>query len=166
MERIGTIDKFWMQAALVTDGYLFAMLTDEIVWKRWPLGQTELKSFQEKEKKLLNIRIFDRDREVCMIRGDVGRKLQGRIQDDSRGDLKEQDYFDEEQYLDIDMKRSKELFNREGKVQATGGGQYELPLSGFENAKVRIRNYLGYYEESGQVYVKDWRLAEIFQEKR
>lgn len=166
MDKIETMDKFWAQAAQVTEGFLLAMLTDEIIWKRWPLEGEDLKDIRQKEGKILDIRIFDDQRELHMARGDVGRRMQGRIADDTAGNLEEQDYFDEEQYLDIDTKRSGEHFRQEGKVRATGGGWYELPLSGMEDAKVRIRNYLGYYEDSGQAYVKDWRMAGIFQEKR
>ena len=37
MERIETMEQFWMQGETVEDGFLFAMFTDEIVWESWPL---------------------------------------------------------------------------------------------------------------------------------
>ncbi len=165
MERIETMEQFWMQGETVEDGFLFAMFTDEIVWESWPLEPERRESLRQKEKNLLDIRIFNSAKELRMFRGDVGRDFRGRMAEDTEAALEEQDYFDEEQYLDIDGKCSEELFGQNHMVQATGGGRYSLPLPGFENAKIRIRNYLGYYEESGQAYVKDWRLAGLFQEK-
>ncbi len=94
MESIETMEKFWQLSDQIKQGFLFAMLTDQIVWKRWP------------------------------------------------------------------------LFQKNSLVRATGGGCYELPLKGFQDAKIRLRNYLGYYEESGQAYVRDWRLTDVFQEER
>lgn len=166
MEMIETMEAFRALAQEMSEGFLFAMLTDEIVFERWPLEPEEKKSFWEKEGKLLDIRIFNEKKELRMFRGDIGRAFSGRLLEDD-GEVLEasSEYYDEEQYLDIDSKRSAGLFAREGKVRATGGGCYRLPLSGFENAKVRLRNYLGYYEKTGQAYVKDWRLVKLFQEK-
>ncbi len=166
MEKIQTMEKFWLYAAAMKDGFLFAMLTDEIIWKCWPLAEKEKKDFQEKERNLLDIRIFNEKKELHMFRSDVGRAFQGRLLEDAKENFDGQDYFDEEQYLDIDTKRSQELFEKEQKVYATRGGCYSLPLSAFEDAKIQIRNYLGYYEQSGQAYVKDWRLTGLFQEGR
>ena len=184
MEKIETMETFWTRAEGMSEGFLFAMLTDEIVFERWPLAPDEKKAFPEKEGKLLDIRIFNEERELRMFRGDIGGRLRGRMQEetgrtsdtgedchmeqafDTGEDSDTLEYFDEEQYLDIDSACSRELFAREGKVQATGGGRYRLPLAGFENAKIKIRNYLGYYEETGQAYVRDWRLVSLFQEER
>ena len=164
--KIETIEAFWQQAGAMEEGFLFAMLTDEIVWERWPLSLEEKEAFRKKEGKLLDIRIFNEEKELRMFRGDIGRKFLGRILEDKKDSLDEAECFDEEQYLDIDAKRSESLFFKEGKVKATGGGCYHLPLKRFENAKIKVRNYLGYYEETGQAYVKDWRLVELFQEER
>ena len=165
MEKIETMEQFWSCADGIERGFVFAMLTDEILWERWPLEPDDRKTFQEKEGKLLDVRIYDTESEVRIFRSDVGRKFQGRSLNDRKETSEFQDYFDEEQFLDIDDTRSEEMFAREGKVQATGGGRYHLPLSDFRNAKLQIRNYLGYYEESGQAYVKDWRLRDLFQER-
>ena len=164
MEKIGTMEQFWLWADEIERGFVFAMLTDEILWERWPLESDRRKLFQEKEEKLLDIRVYNREREVRVSRSDIGRKFLGRNLNDGKESSEWQDYFDEEQFLDIDDERSKELFAVEGKVQATGGGRYPLPLPDFRNAKVLIRNYVGYYEESGQAYVKDWRLSDLFKE--
>lgn len=164
MEKIETMEQFWSCADEIESGFIFAMMTDEILWENWPLEPKERKLFHEKEGKLLDVRVFNSKGEVRISRGDIGRGFQGRSRDDEKDKPDAQDYFDEVQYLDIDDTKSESLFAREGKVQATGGGQYHLPLSGFKNAKIRIRNYLGYYEETGQAYVKDWRLKDLFQE--
>lgn len=164
--KIETIEAFWQKAEAMTEGFLFAMLTDEIVCESWPLLPEEKEHFREKEEKLLDIRIFNEKKELRMFRGNIGREFFGRMLEDEKENLDETEYFDEEQYLDIDVKRSAGLFCREGKVKATGGGCYRLPLAGFEDAKVELRNYLGYYEETGQAYVKDWRLVKLFQEER
>lgn len=166
MEKIETVEQFWSCADGIEKGFIFAMLTDEILWERWPMEPDERKTFQEKEEKFLDVRIYSQEREVRIFRSDIGRMFQGRSLNDQKEEAEFQDYFDEEQFLDIDDTRSEELFDREGKVQATGGGKYRLPLPDFRNAKLLIRNYLGYYEESGQAYVKDWRLIDVFQERK
>lgn len=165
MGKIESMEQFWEYACEMKEGFCFAMLTDEIFWESWPLSPERQKAFRKKEWKLLDIRIFNSEKEMRMFRGDIGRKLQGRSIDDNGKALTPEDYFDEEQYLDIDSKRSGDLFLKGQKVMATGGGCYHLPLAVFENAKVSIRNYLGYYEETGQAYVRDWRLMNLFQEK-
>lgn len=164
MEKIETMEQFWSCAGEIGKGFIFAMLTDEIIWESWPLEPDARKMFQEKEEKLLDVRVYDSKREVRIFRSDIGRAFRGRSLNDEKETPDEQDYFDEEQYLDIDDKASEKLFVSEGKVQTTGGGKYHLPLPGFRNAKIQIRNYLGYYEESGQAYVKDWRIMGLFQE--
>lgn len=164
MEKIETMEQFWLCADEVERGFIFAMLTDEILWESWPLRPEGRKSFQDKGGKLLDVRVYNSEREVRVSRSDIGREFCGRSLNDEREAPDKQDYFDEVQFLDIDDKESEELFASEGKVQATGGGRYPLPLQGFKNAKIRIRNYLGYYEETGQAYVRDWRLKDLFQE--
>lgn len=165
MEKIETMEQFWQCADVMEKGFFFAMLTDEIMWESWPLSSEKRENFRKKEGKLLDIRIFNKEKEVRMFRGDIGRKLQGRSIDDGKAIPDRLEYFDEEQYLDIDDKRSEEVFAKEKKVFATGGDCYFLPLPGFVDAKVKLRNYLGYYEETGQVYIRDWRLMDLFQEK-
>lgn len=164
--KIETPEAFWQQAETMKGGVVFAMLTDEIVCESWPLPSEEKTGFREKEKKLLDIRIFNEGKELRMFRGNIGREFLGRMREDDGESMDEAECFDEEQYLDIDTVQSEKLFSGEGKVKATGGGCYRLPLSGYKEVKVKIRNYLGYYEETGQAYVKDWRLVKLFQEER
>lgn len=140
MEKIGTMEMFWTQAETMWEGFLFAMLTDEVVFERWPLAPDRKEAFRKKEGKLLDIRIFNEQKELRMFRGDMGGTLRGRVREDKERALDKSEYFDEEQYL-------------------------ALPPAGFTDAKIKIRNYLAYYEETGQAYVRDWRLAGLFRER-
>ena len=112
MERIETMEQFWMQGETVEDGFLFAMFTDEIVWESWPLEPERRESLRQRERNLLDIRIFNSAKELRMFRGDVGRDFRGRLAEDTEAALEEQDYFDEEQYLDIDGKVQKSCLGR------------------------------------------------------
>ncbi len=148
---------------IVKEGFLFAMFTDHIDLKNWPVTVEEQTAFDDKKDKLLDVRIFDETKEIRMFRGDVGKKeFFYRVIDDEQ---QKREYFDEEQYLDIDDQRSEKEFEKNRHVFATGGGRYPLPLSDYRNVKVCIRNYIAYYEETGQAYVRDWRLAGLFNEK-
>ena len=46
-----------------------------------------------------------------------------------------------------------------GKVFATGGGEYNLPIENYKNQKLKIRNYLGEDTETGALFIKDWRMV-------
>lgn len=161
VERQSNVDCFLAAAEKISKGFLFIMFTDEIWVEQLPLEDKKKARMKAKEGVLLEARVFSESREDKLFRGDIGRAFLWR----SIVDSGTQDCFDEEQYLDIDEKRSDELFAKEYKVRATGGGSYHLPLSDYREAKVRIRNYVDYYEETGQAYVKDWRLVEFFQAK-
>ncbi len=155
------VDRFLREADEIAEGFLFVMFTDEIWVEKWPLEEEKRESLRAKEDVLLEARAFSRDREDKLFRGDIGRVFLWRSIEDS--DMP--DSYDEEQYLDIDEKRSQTLFAAEHKVRATGGGVYHLPILDYRGAKVRIRNYVDYYKETGQAYVRDWRLVEFFLEK-
>lgn len=147
----------------IKDGYIFAMYTDTILFEKWPLTDERKEDFRRKEDKLLEARVFSKEKEWRLFRSDIGKKnFILRLLEDTEN----MDYYDEEQYLDIDEKRSGTLFLNEQKVRATGGGIYSLPLFDYRNVKIKIRNYIAYYEETGQAYIRDWRLTDLFQEKR
>lgn len=154
-----SVNEFLDKAESMTEGFLFAMFTDEIWLEEWPSSEEKKKEFCNKGDLLLEARIFNTAMEMKLFRGDIGkRNFRMRIRDDSK------EYFKEEQYLDIDTVCSEKIF-REGKqVKATGGGVYHLPLSDYNDIKIKIHNYIDYYEETGQAYVSDWRLVEFFQE--
>ena len=109
-----------------------------------------------KEDKILEIRIFNRQKEKKLFRGDIGKHFHERTRSDE--ELKEE-FYDESQLLDIDEKRSKRSFADTGRVQTTGGGSYDLPLPSMKDARVIIRYYLSRYERSGQARISDWRLV-------
>ena len=72
-------------------------------------------------------------------------------------------WWNESQYLDIDTDRTKKERDNgkldKGEVYATGGGKYPLPIEEYNDTKIRIRNYLGEDADTGELYVKDWRLV-------
>lgn len=139
----------------MSEGYAVIMLTDSFIVDRYPLSSENEKLLEEAlDQKLLDMRIFNENIEYRLFRTDAGKEFRiSRLSDEGR------DFFDESQYLDVDDKRSEESFKRDGIVRATGGGYYRLPLESYRNAKVIIRNYVDYDENSGQAYVKAWRLA-------
>lgn len=149
----------------ISDGYLYLVFTDEIRFLKWPLHEEDREGFQKKagdDVRLLECRIFNEHMEYRVARTDLGRPWKERFADDDSEEY--QDCFEESYYLDIDDKKSEEKQkncknNGSITVAATGGGNYELPLTEFKDRKIRIKNYVGYYEETGQAYVKDWRMA-------
>lgn len=145
----------WKNEIQVSHGYAVIMCTDCFEVMEYPQEETEIFLAENWKERLLDVRIFDSKKEYRMFRGDVGKPFSETILDDRLGD-----YFDDEQYLDIDAKRSANIFTENKKVKATGGGSYSLPLTDFENVKLIIRNYLG-YDERGHAYVKAIRLIDF-----
>lgn len=129
-------------------GYILASLTDEYIVDKWPMEYCNLKG---KEDKILEIRIFNDDKELKIYRTDIGKEFSCSIIKED--DYKDNDKVDEEQYLDIDTKKTKN--NHE--VYSTGGGKYNLPLEKLNDAKIQIRYYIDRYEESGVARVCNWR---------
>ena len=144
--------KKWNSKIDIDNGYAIIMCTDRFIIAEYPMGEVESELDEIWENRLLDIRVFNSEKEYRLFRGDVGRGFSERILDDRAGD-----YFDDEQYLDIDTKRSKKTFMEQKKVRATGGGFYMLPLDDYQDIKLKIRNYLG-YDERGHAYVKAVRL--------
>lgn len=102
--------------------------------------------------RLLDIRIFDENKELRIWRDNIDEDYFYRVindEEDSR------DVMEEKHLLDIDTKKSHNKV-----VVTTGGGKYNA-FTKFNNLKyIHIKNYLNYYE-SGQVYVQDWRICYI-----
>ena len=139
----------------ITKGYIIAALTDEYIVDYWSNENPDV-ILNNKDKKILEVRIFD-DKKECRI-------SRYNISDDSKDfiyrkicDIEEKrDSYDEWQFLDIDETIP---LDENGKVTSTGGGKYKLPLDSSVNAKILIRYYLGKYEETGQSRVEDWRVV-------
>ena len=110
-------------------------------------------------EKVLDVRVFDNDRELRLVRDYIGNDFTENIEisDDNMTDINGAKCYsyDDEQYLDIDMNRS---VATTGKVRATGGGEYTLPFEFNDKTKVLIRNYVD-YDEKGQAYLKAWRVV-------
>lgn len=144
----------------IKSGYVVAMFTDKFEFYSFD-ENTENILNENFEKKLIDMRIFNKDKECRIFRGDIGSKFYFRDSDDYIGN----DYYDDEQYLDIDTKHSIDSFKNSGIVKAIGGGSYKLPFCDFNDIKICIRNYIDYNSESGQAYIKDWRLVDLKKEQ-
>lgn len=129
------------------NGYAVLMYTDKFDVVEYPC---EIKD----EDKLLEIRIFNKVCEYRMLRGSVGEEFSYRYLDDN-----EKEYFEDYQRLDIDATKGK----NDGKVYATGGGQYSLPidlaLEG-NDLFIKIHSYVK-YDDNGLAYIDDWRLVDF-----
>lgn len=149
----------------VADGYAVVIFTDSFEVEKYPIlsDKTEKLLEEHLHDRLLDLRVFDESYEYRLFRGDAGSEFNSRIINDKNPRANEGldagDYFDDEQYLDIDTKASKEIFEKEKKVYATGGGKYSLPLPDMNDTKIRIRNYIAYEEDTGTAYIRDWRPA-------
>ncbi len=139
-------------------GYVFAMLTDRIELLR---ADEERLDREELYKKALEIRVFDTEGETKWFRSSIGNSFRLRERNDGPSggngeNVPSDEWWDEEQYLDIDDRRPA---GRPGYVRATGGGIYPLPLERYKDAKIKIRNYLEYEEDTGELYISDWRIV-------
>lgn len=139
--------------------YVMACFTDSFeldIYNKTLLEDSGL--LGSKKELLLDLRIFDKKRELRFVRGSIARDFQMVYLDDS--DYQDTDVMENEQLLDIDIARTEKerCFEQDGMVKATGGGYYKLPFTGYQDIKVVIKNYIA-YDENGCAYVKAWRLA-------
>lgn len=145
----------FISEAKYIEGYIIASLTDEYIVDNWPMMQKS--SLKGKENKILEIRVFNKNEELKLIRTDISKDFMMRHKIDKN--LSEDLYMDESQYLDIDTKRSVTVSEDGGYVYSTGGGKYYLPWENIENVKIKIRYYFDKYENSGQARISDWRIV-------
>lgn len=138
--------------------YIFVMTTEEISFSA---AKREAYDRKELFDRGLEIRVFDETSEAKWFRASIDRGFSFRLRDDRGTDNDSLYLWDESQYLDIDDGKTKEMreAGKEEAVCATGGGTYTLPLRGYKDAKIRIRNYLGEEPDTGELYVEDWRLT-------
>ena len=110
--------------------------------------------------KLLDLRIFDETAEMRLYRDYCGQDFYPIVI--VSDELLKSDYYDDYQYVDIDLKRTLNDRNRRlGMVRATGGGWYRFPFDSeneLNGLKVKIRNYVT-YDENGQASLYAWRLV-------
>lgn len=162
MSDVGTFLKQYRDESM--NSWILAAMTDEYMVDRLTPEKTD--SIMEKllgsEKKVLEIRIFDSNKEHRLFRSDIGKDTFAMRSIYDIGDGKDtRDQFDEDQYLDIDEARG----HTDGYVYTTGGGRYHLPLDRIHDAKIRIRYYLEQYPETGQARIADWRVVEFVGDK-
>ena len=145
----------------VFEGWIIVALTDDYIVDRFPISAEKLK---DNDDKVLEIRVFNQQREELLSRADIGKEFMYKAIIDEGDDRDTRDHYDEVQFLDIDTESSSK-HAESGKVTATGGGEYNLPLNKINDAGVRIRYYLEQYEETGQARVADWRVVELVEGK-
>lgn len=108
------------------------------------------------EDKLLELRVFDENSEYRRYRSTIDKPFYERKINDQTDDTQ---YFDEEQYIDIDSTRS------EGNVRySTGGGKFHLPKDKLNATKIVIRNYIE-FDGDGIASVCDWRIVKLKEAK-
>ena len=110
--------------------------------------------------KLLELRVFDKNKEWKLFRSDIGKGFSYRCQKEDDNKEEGMDYFDEIQLLDIDTSRSKKA---PGVMHTTAGGSYNLPkdIEYLDRAAIRVRHYFGVDSESGQAFIIDYRLVDF-----
>lgn len=118
----------------------------------------------ENTSKLLELRVFDNKKEWKLFRSDLGKDFYSRYEDDT-GKNEGVDYFDEIQLLDIDITRSSKDSRQ---IYTTAGGRYNLPkyISDLDWAAIRVRHYFGVDNESGQAFIRDYRLVDFDSAKK
>ena len=135
--------------------FFIAQYSDRIKIGGWKEGT------RVDENKLLELRVFDEDKEWKLFRSDLGSNFSWRCRGDKHSDgtelIKGKDYFDEIQFLDIDIPRSKNA--SQGVKFTTAGGSYCLPVNmpDLDRAGILIRHYFGVEAASGQAFIKDYR---------
>ena len=152
------ITGFRQAAIRLGEGYIIAMLTDRLYIQELDREQLDRDELYEKA---MEIRMLNEEEEVKWFRG-ADQKLQCRERKDQEDQMDPLFFWDEWQYLDINEQKSKP---EKGIAYATGGGRYELPLKDYRDAKIKIRNYLEYEEDTMQLYISDWRIIGFSKER-
>lgn len=141
----------------VKKGYIVTMLTDQFDIQRIETTDFGSEYLKNLFHKALEIRMFNPEREIRWFRSSIDKNLKCRERIDTEN-MDRLTYWDETQYLDIDDTKSNEA---DQMVYATGGGIYSLPVKNYKNAKIRVRNYLSYEEDTMQIRISDWRLVDF-----
>jgi hypothetical protein len=115
--------------------------------------------------KLLELRVFDKNKEWKLFRSDIGKDFSYRCQKEDNNKEEGVDYFDEVQLLDIDITKSS---NGKKMMCTTAGGKYNLPkdISDLDRAAIIVRHYFGVDNESGQAFIRDYRLVDFESAKK
>lgn len=146
----------------IEKGYIYAAFTDCLHILKWPLSKEEEAIMEQSFRKMLECRIFNEKMEYRMIRSDIKRNWKIRFIEDETTEEDTEQYYTEKQYLDIDSTQTKGT-EKGLMITTTRGGKILLPVIYSapypQDIKIKIRNYISYYEETGQAYVKDWRIC-------
>ena len=135
----------------INDAWLLAMFSDKILIDKYPLTVADNENILNNSfDKLLDIRVFNKDKEYRLFRGSLDKKFSYRCLVDN-----EEDVIVREQFIDIDTKRS-----NKNEIYSTGGGKYYLPLDNLKDAKLVLKEYVD-YDEFGNAYIKDFRLVDL-----
>jgi len=106
------------------------------------------------DEKLLELRLFDEFGEYRAYRTSVDGSFKERIISDTEGESEYADFFyDEMQYLDIDMAKSNDCVKK-----TTGGGQYHIPPEA-EGKDMLVIRYYCRFDSNGIAHICDWRLC-------
>lgn len=153
--KINNKEDFQAEINNISQGNAIIQCTDKLIVDTIP-GNI---NWDDVYKHGIDIRIFDKSKEIRFFRGTIADDFVVRKKTDEN--LTEDNHYDEDQFLDINDKCEKV----DGKVQAIGGGKYGLHLNNIRDAKIRIRNYISYEEDTGMAYVSDWRCVEFLEGK-
>lgn len=105
---------------------------------------------------LLELRAFNKDKELLITRGCIGEEFSWRIAADN--ELEKEEYYDVEHFIDINTEKSTE-YAEDGNliIMSTVGGKYSLPIKK-GTSKVKIRNYID-YDSNGMARAIDSRIC-------
>lgn len=145
-----------------SDAWILAAMTDEFMVDHLTPEKSAfiIEKLLRSVKKVLEIRIFNAEKEFRLFRSDVGKDAFALRSIYDTGDMKDlRDHYDEIQYLDIDETQG----HTGGYVYTTGGGRYYLPFGTIHDTKVKIRYYLDRYSKTGQARIADWRVVEFME---
>lgn len=110
--------------------------------------------------KLLELRIFNEEREFLARRTMIGtkHKFQWRIASESEiKENREIQFLVQYQTIDMDAKKTREGKDDKLELVSTGGGHYNLPIKKEEDT-IKVITYIS-YDEDGMAYIIDNRIA-------
>ncbi len=147
-------EEYRTQHGSVAEADINALIAEKISGGNMLLMDTEKFECSPQKKiedtsHLLDVRVFTPEKELRIMRPSIADEFTYRLIDDTAGTY---DYIDEDQYLDIDAKKSSGTA-----YVATGGGTYTLPVEHAE--KIRIRNYIS-YDNQGIAQITDFRIVQ------
>ena len=135
----------------IDNGLYIAMYTD-----RFESGKiTDDCRFEDKY--VLEIRIFNKDKEILLSRGSISEDFIWRYISNDKT-LDDESYYARYHVIDMNEPLSKDyLDNGNLSIISTGGGRYSLPVTE-GTKKIKIITYID-YDENGMAYAADNRVC-------